>query len=136
MDRHDSDGAGVRANPSGGGGSPGGEAGIAKIAGNPNPTEARLENPAAVVVREPAPGLIADESPAECGVLKPATTRKRAPAKADAVRTPAVTVAADGKPRTVGVEVSESRSVARRVVVGRVAGVLHGSGGGGDHGID
>jgi len=95
---HDPDGAGIRANPSGGGGPPGGEADVAKIAGNPDPAEAGLENPSAVVVWEPAPGLIANEAPAECGILKPTTARKRTPAKADAVGTPAVSVAADGEP--------------------------------------
>src|SRR5271163_4452231 len=130
MDRHDTDGAGVRANPSGGGGPPGGEAAATKIAGNPDPAEAGVENPAAVVVREPAPGLIANEAPAECGILKPATARKRTPAKADAVGTPAVTVAADGEPRAVGVEVAESGGV-RGVAI-----VLQRGGGGGDHGID
>src|SRR5271170_1700723 len=92
VSRHDSDGASVRANPGDGGRPPGGEADVAKIAGNPNPAEAGLENPAAVVVGEPAPRLIANEAPTERGILKPATTRKRAPAETNAIGTPAVTV--------------------------------------------
>src|SRR5271165_163894 len=103
---------------------PGGVSPVAQIPGQPNPPDARLKSPSTKMVREPAPRLIADKSPAKRGINKPAAITKRRPAETRAKRLPAVSIAADGKPRTVGIQVAESRGVVgiAGILQARVAG--------------
>src|SRR4029077_18255485 len=78
----------------------------------PNPTQAGMENPTAVVIRQPAPRLTADESPAsERWVEIPLTHLKRIPTKRNAIRPPAITEAVNGIPSAVSIEITETGGV-------------------------
>lgn len=97
--------------------------------GSPEPTDARLKDPAAVVVREPAPRLISDEGPSERGIEKPVAVIEGRPADAGSKGAPAVAKTADGIEAAVGVEVAEPGRVGGRI------GILQCRVGGGGHAV-
>src|ERR1700687_1759263 len=71
----------------------------------PQPSKKRVEYPAPIVIRQPAPGLRADKRPAEGWIHEPTATREGRPAEPHSVQTPAISVAADRVPRALGIEV-------------------------------
>src|SRR4029434_10357769 len=81
--------------------------------GTPHPSHARPEQPSAVVIGQPAPHLAADEAPSKQRVEVPRTVIEWRPAKANAIRPPAISVSRYGKPRAIGVQVRKTRGVAR-----------------------
>src|SRR5713101_1512228 len=103
----------------------------AKTKRRPKKSKSRLEEPSAVMKRQPAPGLIPQECPSEERIIKPVTVTEWRPAHADPVGPPTVAVTANGKPRAVSVEIGKPG----RISVRR-AGVLHRRGGGGYHAVD
>src|SRR5580698_11112573 len=62
----------------------------AERVGRPKPAERGIEEPAAVVIRRPTPGLIADERHSDRRIVEPVAAVERRPAETDAVGTPAV----------------------------------------------
>lgn len=127
MEWNEASGALFAAYPSDGGGMESGSAAGINRPRRPNPANARLEKPRAVMIGEPAPRLIADKAPTEEGILEPATVCKGRPSQADAERLPAVTKAGDGKPGAVGIEIAIAGGVRRGVGVLRT-GVAGGGG--------
>jgi len=103
--RHDAEQAGAIANE---GASHGQIACESVSTRRPEPAEARIKNPAAVVIGQPAPRLIANETEAPERIVVPASISKRAPAHTDAIRAPAVAESRDGVPGAVGVQISET----------------------------
>src|SRR5579883_3149419 len=89
----------------------------AKCSGYPHPAEARLEKPAPIVVREPAPRLIARERPAKNGIEEPAAIVERRPAESRAIRPPTVPIAGHRKPRAIRVQVIEARVIGTDAVL-------------------
>src|SRR5713101_280733 len=93
----------------------------AKTSRRPNPAKTGFEDPSAEVIRQPTPRLVADKRPAEERIEIPIAVAviERRPSEANAIGPPTVTVAGNGIPRAVGVEITEAGRI-----IGR-AGVLH-----------
>lgn len=64
-----------------------------------------VKEPAAIVVRSPAPRLVAGKSPAEAGIPHPLAHGERRPAEACAEGPPSVAIASTRRPGAVGVEI-------------------------------
>src|SRR5260370_25250312 len=79
---------------------------------------AGIKERASVMIRSPAPRLVAHPSPAEGRIPDPLPRREWRPAKAGAKRPPTVAVSAAGKPGTIVIQVGKSGSV-----VGRICGL-------------
>ena len=80
-------------------------------------TAGSVKEPAAIVIRSPAPGLEAGESPAESRIVNPLARGERRPAEAGTEGPPSVTVAATGRPSAVSVEIGEAWNVIARARV-------------------
>src|SRR5579863_1531893 len=74
----------------------------------PHKSKTRLEEPTAVMVGQPAPGLIPHERPPEEGIVEPIAVAERRPAHPNAIGLPTVTVPSHGKPGAVGVQIAEA----------------------------
>ncbi len=75
----------------------------AEAAGRPQPAKHRIKNPSAVMIWQPAPGLVADERRAENRIHEPTAVRERGPSETHTVGSPAIALADDRVPRTVGI---------------------------------
>src|SRR5260370_27308178 len=78
---------------------------------------AGIKERASVMIRSPAPRLVAHPSPAEGRIPDPLPRREWRPAKAGAKRPPTVAVSAAGKPGTIVIQVGKSGSVVGRICV-------------------
>src|SRR5580692_1762702 len=82
------------------------------------PAAARgVKEPAAIVVRSPAPRLEAGKSPAETRIPDPLAHGERRPAEACAKGAPSVAIASTGRPRAVGVEIGVAWQIIGRARV-------------------
>src|SRR5262249_27211186 len=81
----------------------------------PDPAEHRIENPSTKMIGEPAPWLVVDERPAEKWIHKPETAIEGRPTEADSVRPPAISIAGDWAPRTIGIQVGQTRRIVGRI---------------------
>ncbi len=89
----------------------------------PAPTERRVIEPAAIVIRRPAPGIVADPGPAVPVVVHPASVPIRRPASRHAGNPNAAVLRIVG-PVTVVVEVFRAIDVAADVLIGLRAFVV------------
>src|SRR5271154_691175 len=72
---------------------------------SPQPAVHWIADPAAVVIGQPAPRLVADErKSSDRGVRDPKTTIERRPTGPYAVGTPAIAVAGAGIPTAIGIQ--------------------------------
>jgi len=86
-----------------------------------------IEEPSSIVIRSPAPRLIADPGVAKRGIHDPLPIGERRPPETDAKWSPTKSIGTAVGKGAIGIEIGESRSVIRRT------GVLEGCGrGGGD----
>ncbi len=83
----------------------------------PKPSKHGIKNPAAIVIGQPAPRLVADKAPAIRRIHEPTAAVEGRPTQPDSIRPPAIAVAPDRVPRAVGVKISEAGRVVGRVHV-------------------
>src|SRR6266403_1812659 len=83
----------------------------------PQPPIPRLEYPASVVIRQPAPRLRTHKCPAKRRIHKPTSARERRPPQPHSVRPPAISISVDRIPRPIRIKVRHSRAVGTRVHV-------------------
>src|SRR6266446_1082524 len=76
-----------------------------------------VEKPSPIVVRGPAPRLIAEPGPAKSGIHDPLPICEWGPAEAHAKRPPTVSIGPTRGKGAIGIQIGETRGVVRRTCV-------------------